>query len=103
MKITKHQKTKIVPLRWIGNLFERFASNHLMAVVYLDEDGKYGLKYRYHAFLWKYLNKPYELWGTYYMIDLNAMKKAWDEDGTNELLDRLGSDYDENGIPYWDK
>ena len=29
--------------------------------------------------MWKYLNKPYELWGTYYLIYTEAMKKAWGE------------------------
>lgn len=37
-------------------------------------------------------------------IDLwkkNVMRQVGQED--KELLDRLGSDYDEDGIPYWDK
>jgi hypothetical protein len=37
-------------------------------------------------------------------FDLDAMLKAWQTDPyTQELLSRLGSDYDENGIPYWEK
>lgn len=37
-------------------------------------------------------------------FDLDAMLKAWKNDPyTQELLSRLGSDYDENGIPYWEK
>jgi|SanBayMetagenome_1026888.scaffolds.fasta_scaffold14842_4 hypothetical protein len=36
--------------------------------------------------------------------DLESMLDAWKIDPhTQELLSRLGSDYDEDGIPYWDK
>ena len=36
--------------------------------------------------------------------DLEAMIQAWKIDPyTQELLGRLGSDFDENGVPYWDK
>ena len=31
----------------------------------------------------------------------SAIDKAFEEN--KELLERLGSDYDENGKPYWDK
>lgn len=68
----------------------------------MDEDEEYGWRYKYHAFMWKYLNKPYELWGTYYTIDMDAWKKELD----HMNLDMSGAgwdDYDENGIPYWDK
>jgi len=30
-----------------------------------------------------------------------AIQQAFEENA--ELLERLGSDYDENGIPYWDE
>jgi len=36
--------------------------------------------------------------------DLELMLDVWKIDpDTQELLSRLGSDYDENGIPYWEK
>jgi len=36
-------------------------------------------------------------------FDLEAMLDAWKIDPkTQELLKRLGSDYDENGTPYWE-
>lgn len=36
-------------------------------------------------------------------FDLDIMLEAWKVDPkTQELLSRLGSDYDENGIPYWE-
>jgi hypothetical protein len=37
-------------------------------------------------------------------FDLDVMLEAWKIDPqTQELLSRLGSDYDENGVPYWEK
>ena len=36
--------------------------------------------------------------------EMHIMLEAWKIDPyTQELLSRLGSDYDENGIPYWEK
>lgn len=99
-RTTKIEKTKIWPLRAIGNFLGGYAGNHLVKCFDYDEDGKYGFAYKYHAKMWKYLNKPYEWWGTYYVIDTNAWKIDPD---TQDLLGRLGSDYDEDGIPYWDK
>jgi hypothetical protein len=99
---TEHHRTKILPLRWIGNIFGEFAANHLMAVAYMDENEQYGFRYKYHGFFWKYLNKPWEWWGTYYTIDLDLMKDAWDEELIKDTLDQIGSDYDENGKPYWE-
>ena len=75
----KKEKTRILPLRWIGNICGEYAGNHLVKCFDYDEDGKHGFAYKYHAKMWKYLNRPYELWGTYYLIDTEAMKKAWGE------------------------
>ena len=71
LKMKKIEKTNIIPLRWIGNIFGEFASNHLLKAVYMDEDGDFNWRYTYHAKMWKYLNKPYERWGTYYVLDKN--------------------------------
>jgi len=36
--------------------------------------------------------------------EMQLMLEAWKIDPyTQELLSRLGSDFDENGVPYWDK
>ena len=94
-KITKHQKTKILPLRWIGNLCGEVAGNHLVKSLDLDEDKNYGWRYKYHAKMWKYLNKPYRWWGTYYELDIKGMIKDLDGAGWD--------DYDEFGKAYWDK
>jgi hypothetical protein len=93
--ITKHQRTKIFPLRWIGNFLGAYAGNHLVKAVYMDEDGDFNWRYTYHAKMWKYLNKPYQWWGTYYEIDIEEMKK--------DLEGSSWDDYDEDGIPYWEK
>jgi hypothetical protein len=37
-KITKHQNTRILPLRIIGNICGGFAGNHLFKAMCLDED-----------------------------------------------------------------
>ena len=74
-KMLKYQKTRVLPLRWIGNISGEFAGNHLVKAVYMDEDGDIGFSYRYHAFMWKYLNKPYKWWGTYYILDIKEENK----------------------------
>lgn len=74
--LTKIEKTKILPLRWIGNFLGGYAGNHLVKAIDLDEDNNLGFKFKYHSKMWKYLNKPYELWGTYYEVDM----EEWNRD-----------------------
>ena len=69
-KITKHQKTKILPLRWIGNVCGEISSNSLVKAWDLDEQENYGYRYKIHCNVFKYLDKPYRLWGTYYQMEL---------------------------------
>jgi hypothetical protein len=75
--ITRIEKTKILPLRWIGNFCGEYAGNHLVKAIDLDEslDSNLGFRYKYHAKMWKCLNKPYELWGTYYEVDMEKWNK----------------------------
>ncbi len=61
----------------------------------MDEDGDFNWRYTYHAKMWKYLNKPYQWWGTYYELDIEEIKKDLDGSGWD--------DYDENNTPYWEK
>jgi len=70
-KITKHQKTNILPLRWIGNICGEISSSSLVKVWDLYEDDNLGYRYKFHSKIWKYLNKPYEKWGTFYMLNLD--------------------------------
>jgi hypothetical protein len=72
----KINRTRILPLRWLGNFLGGYAGNHLVKCFDYDEDGKNGFAYKYHAKMWKYLNKPYEKWGTYYTINT----EKWDQD-----------------------
>jgi len=99
---TKHHKTKILPLRWIANICGEFAGNHIVKCVNMDEDQEYGWRYKYHAKMYVLLNKPYEKWGTYYTVDMDAWKKELDK----MKIDMSGpgwDDYDEDGVPYWEK
>jgi hypothetical protein len=68
----------------------------------MNEDEEYGWRYKYHAKMYRILNKPYEWWGTYYTIDMASWKKELDQIGI-DMSDSGWDDYDENGIPYWDK
>ena len=98
---TKHQRTKIIPLRWIGNICGEFAGNHIVKCVNMDEDEEYGWRYKYHAKMYKILNKPYELWGTYYIVDIDAWKQDLDQMKLNMSSSGL-DDYDEFGKAYWE-
>ena len=89
-------------MRWIGNISGEFAGNHLVKCVNMDEDEEFGWRYKYHAKTYKILNKPYEWWGTYYTINM----EAWEKDLDQMQIDLSGKewdDYDEYGIPYWEK
>ena len=92
--IIKIEKTKIIPLRWIGNFLGEYSGNHLVKAINLDEDNNLGFKFKYHAKCWKYLNKPYTWWGTYYELDIKGMIDDLDGAGWD--------DYDEFGKAYWD-
>jgi len=101
---TKIEKTKIWPLRIVGNLLGGYAGDHLIKAIDLDEslDSQLGLRFKYHAKMWKYLNKPYEWWGTYYTIDLDGWKTELDQIRIH-MADEGWDDYDAFGKAYWDK
>lgn len=91
----KVEKTKILPLRWFGNLCGEISSNSLVKAFNLQDDENFGPRFKFHTKVWHYVNKPYEKWGTYYMVDLLSFK----EDMSGPEWD----DYDENGVAYWEK
>ena len=97
---TKIQRTRIWPLRWIGNFLGGYAGNHLVKAIDLDEelDSNLGLRYKYHAKMWVILNKPYERWGTYYLVD-----SSWLDQIRTDMSGQNWDDYDEDGIAYWEK
>lgn len=77
------------PLRWIANLAGSIASSGLLRISYAEEYQKnYGFRYRLDLFLWDTFWPLYSKYGTFYTFDMSS--SAWD-------------DYDENGIPYWEK
>ena len=69
--ITKVQKTRILPLRWIGNLCGEVASNSLVKAFGLQDQDNFGYRFKFHCKVWKYVDKPYRWWGTYYTVDLD--------------------------------
>ena len=69
-KITKHQRTKILPLRWVGNICGEIAGNSVVRAFDLQDQENFGYRFKFHSRVWHYLNKPYSWWGTYYEIDL---------------------------------
>ena len=100
--LTKIQRTRILPLRWIGNFLGGYAGNHLVKAFDLDEGNDLGLRYKYHAKMWVLLNKPYEWWGTYYQIDVDKWKNEIDQMRI-DMADEGWDDYDALGKAYWDK
>jgi hypothetical protein len=100
----KIQRTKIWPLRWIGNICSEIATTHLVKAINLEEelDDNLSFCYKYHAKMWVMFNKPYKRWGTVYTIDIKAWKKELDEIKL-EISGDGWDDYDEFGKAYWDK
>jgi len=107
---TPIHKTKNLPLRWFANgvsspISHRYLSKSL-GIYFADEDKVIPLttwrKFKMDNYykLYKLLGIPYEKWGTTYTINMDAWRHEFYQD---EILERLGSDYDENGIPYWEK
>jgi hypothetical protein len=92
---TKKQRTRIFPLRWIANALSYPASSCLIRAVNMDEKEEYGWRYKAYSLGWKYLNAPYERWGTYYSINMELWKE--------EMSGKSWDDYDEDGVPYWEK
>jgi hypothetical protein len=98
-KITKIQKTRILPLRWIGNLCGEISANSLVKAFDLEEDGNFGYRFKFHCKVWHYFNKPYQWWGTSYLLDT----KDWLDQIKTNVASQNWDDYDEDGIAYWEK
>ena len=95
----KINRTRILPLRWIGNYLGGIAGDSLVKAFDLDEDGDFGYRFKFHSKVWHYLNKPYEWWGTYYLLDT----KGWLDQIKTDVSGQNWDDYDEDGIAYWEK
>jgi hypothetical protein len=83
MKSTKIQRTKIWPLRVIGNLCGSIATDALLKAIHYDDHDDHGFIYRFYAKTWLILDKPYKWWGTYYQIDTSQ----WDKFTNSESQD----------------
>jgi hypothetical protein len=77
------QRTRIVPLRWIGNLCGEFSTSNLLMAMHYDDHDDHGFAFRYRAIMWKIFNKPYMWWGTYYLVDTSQ----WDKFTNSESQD----------------
>lgn len=71
-KFTKIERTKIVPLRWIGNYCGGIAGHHLVKAIHMDDHDDHSFMYHFHGRMWITFNKPYERWGTYYKMDFDG-------------------------------
>ena len=78
------------PLRWVANLFGSISSWAILKASYLDEEKNFGWKYKVYGYIYSFTWPTYYNYGTFYKIDWDMSGKGWD-------------DYDENGVPYWEK
>jgi hypothetical protein len=70
---TRHDRTKILPLRWISNSLNYVAVRSLIKAFDLQDQDNLGYRFHFHSKVWHYLNKPYMRWGTYYEIDMDGL------------------------------
>ena len=79
------------PLRWIANWAGSRASTAVMRAAWLDEDGiDRGIRHTINSAIYRLLWPMYSKYGTFYRMDWAMDGQAWE-------------DYDENGVPYWEK
>lgn len=112
---TPEHKTNNLLLRWFANYVSSpfayyfFTKGLRISFKYEDKTEKdpcylmprrdYFMMNLYYR-IYYIANKPYERWGTMYKIDMEAWTKSIKDD---PVLDKLRSDYDKDGIPYWEK
>lgn len=86
--IKVHQS--LPPLRWIANLAGEISGWAILKAAYLDEEENFGLRYKVYGKLFTLFNPISAKYGTHYLLNMEMSGKGWD-------------DYDEDGIPYWEK
>jgi hypothetical protein len=58
-------KTNILPLRWFANLCNHIGTPHIVRMFDLQDLNMIGnLRWKYHAFMWKWTWAIYSKWGT---------------------------------------
>ncbi len=86
----KIDKTNILPLRWFANMCGSIAGWAIMRISYHDELEDFGWRYKLHSFVWKMTWPVYYKFGTFYEFSFDMSGDGW-------------NDYDQNGVPYWEK
>lgn len=86
--IKKHKSKP--PLRWVANMFGNIGSGALLKASFLDEDANWNRRYDFYIKVYDIFMPLWYKYGTYYELDIDMSGKSWD-------------DYDENGVPYWEK
>ena len=104
--IAEH-RSNILPLRWLANYITHPVSMFFFKIALRANDNMiYGGDNRIHNRfaesvcwnLYRVLDKPYRIWGTYYKFESDIAKAI-----AEDLKSDRWNDYDENGIPYWEK
>ena len=83
-------QTNILPLRWFANMCGSIGGWAILRAAWRDEDKKYGRMYDFYGYVYSKTFPIYLKWGTTFMFSFDMSGKEWD-------------DYDENGVPYWEK
>lgn len=78
------------PLLWIANIFGSIGSRAIWHLALLDEDENYGWRYKMYGIIHDLTWPLYRKYGTFYKLNMDMSGRGWD-------------DYDENGIPYWER
>lgn len=86
----KVNKTNILPLRWFANMCGEISGWAIVRLSFLDEHNHYGFRYKLYGYLWDITWPVYRKFGTFYEFDFDMSGDGW-------------NDYDEDGIPYWEK
>ena len=86
----KIQNTKILPLRWFANLCGEVSGFVILKAAYLEENNNFGLRHKVYSFIYSVTWPVYFKFGTFYEYNFDMNGDGW-------------NDYDENGIPYWEK
>jgi hypothetical protein len=76
----KVEKTRILPLRWIGNACGSIGVRSLLRAFALEDQGNFGYRFTFHCKVWKYLYKPQTWWGTYYQRDIDLLTDSESQD-----------------------
>lgn len=112
-KSTPIHKTNNLLLRWFANNISNPVSHHFLSlglgIYFRDEDGiapmTPALKRRMNFYIKieKITGIPYRKWGTTYLLNMDEFKKIWEEDPDHQELMKRLTDYNENGVAYWEE